>query len=165
MLSWQVALLSFWPCVVFLTQLHPVRSSMKLLIIYCKVYFSQRSLCDWFEPVEQNCEVVKRFLVGTFYSHKVVSCSVTWGREQCVSESWSSCTFVLMRRRNLPWDAQQLGICIKRVWMFPPCVFFWRYVQRLLYYFWRVDSAVGNKDRKGPGYGWMLGFNNLHKSR
>lgn len=60
---------------------------MKLLIIYCKIHFPQRSYYDWFELVEHKCEVIKRFaLARGSFSHKAVFCSATWGRDQVCLE-------------------------------------------------------------------------------
>lgn len=71
MLSWWILVLfPFWPCLVFLIlQQYPLRSSMKLLIIYCKIHFSQRSLYNWFQSVQHKCEVMKRFSLAKRLLH------------------------------------------------------------------------------------------------
>lgn len=64
MLSQSIWFSSFWPCSVFLTQPHPLRLSVKLLVIYCKIRFSQRSLCDHFPPVGHECEGMQGVLLS-----------------------------------------------------------------------------------------------------
>lgn len=73
LLSWaELWSLSFWISLVFFTQ--PLRSSMVLLISYCKMHFSQRSLYGWYDPLEHKWEVTQRSCLARGSSSPLATC-------------------------------------------------------------------------------------------
>jgi hypothetical protein len=78
------ALLPFWSCLIFPTQTSPLRSSVMLLIIYCSMHFSQRSLWLTWTTGTQMWGFREVLLSRGLLQPRNNFLLTTSGREQCV---------------------------------------------------------------------------------